>query len=238
MVKKIITEEELIEALYKNLKQSYPDCKKIIKEEVENIKNNKLSSNIIRMWIKKDVEKYLELKRNLDSSQSLMMKQINEILSNLSPKKVLDIGIGDGIRSNRYLEKSEITGLDTKKVELDKRINFFNCNICDFIFKEKYDLIIASAVLHFLEKEKAIEIIKKIKDNTSVDGYNFLVLMSGFEPHNEKYFYPSKEFISDLYRDWSIKRIYEMETQKHKHPNTKEHFHKLIVLLAKNEVKK
>ena len=61
MAKKIPTEEEFIEILYKSLKQSYPNCKDSIKKEFENIKNNKPSQNIIRMWIEEDVEKYLEL---------------------------------------------------------------------------------------------------------------------------------------------------------------------------------
>lgn len=61
MAKKIPTEEEFIEILYKSLKQSYPDCKESIKEEFNNIKNNKPSQNIIRMWIEENVKKYLTL---------------------------------------------------------------------------------------------------------------------------------------------------------------------------------
>lgn len=68
MTKKIPSEEEFIELLYKGLKQSYPDCKESIKEEFENIKNNKPSQNIIRMWIEEDVEKYLKLIGGRNSS--------------------------------------------------------------------------------------------------------------------------------------------------------------------------
>jgi len=68
MAKKIPTEQEFIEILYKGLRQSYPDCKESIKEEFENIKNNKPSQNIIRMWIEEDVEKYLELIGGRNSS--------------------------------------------------------------------------------------------------------------------------------------------------------------------------
>ncbi len=55
------SEQEFIELLYKSLKDSYPDCKETIKEEFENIKYNKPSKNIIRMWIEDDVKKYLKL---------------------------------------------------------------------------------------------------------------------------------------------------------------------------------
>ena|SRR3972149_1556859 len=63
MIKKIITftEEKFIEALYKLLKQNYPNCRESIKEEFENIKNNKPSQNIIRRLIEEDVKKYLKL---------------------------------------------------------------------------------------------------------------------------------------------------------------------------------
>jgi len=61
MTRKMPTETEFIELLYKGLKQSYPNCKESIKEEFENIKNNQSSQNIIRMWIEEDVEKYLKI---------------------------------------------------------------------------------------------------------------------------------------------------------------------------------
>jgi len=42
--------------------KEYVDWDKKRIKSAENIKNNKPSQNIIRMWIEEDVEKYLKLK--------------------------------------------------------------------------------------------------------------------------------------------------------------------------------
>jgi len=65
------TEEEFIEILYKGLKQSYPDCKESIKEEFNNIKNSKSSQNIIKMWIEKDVQKYLSKLKEVKKDENI-----------------------------------------------------------------------------------------------------------------------------------------------------------------------
>jgi len=58
----MVSKEELIEALYKSLKDSYPDCKETIKENIELFEKGEEPQNIIWMWIKEDVEKWLRSK--------------------------------------------------------------------------------------------------------------------------------------------------------------------------------
>jgi len=59
----VITKEQLIETLYKTLKDNYPDCKDIIKEDIELFEKGIVPKpDIIWMWIEEDVKKWSKLK--------------------------------------------------------------------------------------------------------------------------------------------------------------------------------
>ena len=58
------------------------------------------------------------------------------------PKRVLDIGIGKGRCSKRFLKRgSEVFGIDIKKKSNLEGIHFIKSNIKHFKFEEEYDLI-------------------------------------------------------------------------------------------------
>lgn len=54
-----MNKEELIDKLYETLKDSYPDCKDTIRENIEMFEKKKEPKNIIWMWMKED---YFKLK--------------------------------------------------------------------------------------------------------------------------------------------------------------------------------
>jgi SAM-dependent methyltransferase len=169
------------------------------------------------------------------------MKQLNFFLGgcldNLDPKNILDLGIGKGRRSIKFLEKgSQITGVDKKKQTLPQNINFILSDIRDFKFPESYDLIISSMVLHFFKKEEAIELINSMKQNTASGGHNFILNMTpedSFAKQSPKKFYVSEDELKKLYSGWEIIECYSFETPIEEHGGLPPHKHFLTGILAK-----
>lgn len=166
-------------------------------------------------------------------------KIINECLNNLSPKKVLDLGIGKGRCSKRFLQKgSAVTGVDLVNPNISG-IDFFQSDIRDFDFNQKYDLIIASFVLHFLKLDVSKNIIKKMKEATGSEGYNFILTMNKkdelFKTRKED-FYLDKEELEKLYSGWEIVRSGDFETDVEEHDGLKPHKHNISFILAKKTI--
>ena len=158
---------------------------------------------------------------------------VHEYLKNLKPKSVLDLGCGKGKKSLRFAEKEiVVTGVDKKDIKINQRnFKFIHEDIRDFKFKEKYDLIIASLVLHFFRKEKAIEIIRKMQKNTNLKGFNFLICMSDkddLSKENPEKFYPTLKELKELYKDWEIIKSSQDFTGYEEHSILKSHRHNLI----------
>jgi len=109
-------------------------------------------------------------------------------LDNLRVDSVLDLGCGKGKKSLRFsLRGVPVVGIDKKPfLTKQKNFNFVQADIKDFEFKEKYDLIIASLILNFFKKEKAVEIIKRMKEHTNKNGYNFLICLSREDGFSKK----------------------------------------------------
>jgi len=150
----------------------------------------------------------------------------------LNPTSVLDIGCGQCKFSNLFIKKGiTVVGIDKEKtVESKDNFTFIQGDIRDFEFKEKYDLIVATGILHFLEKEEVYGLIEKIKTNTMIGGFNFLVCMSNLEPYNDnKHFYPEKEELNKFYSGW---KIVENELCLSKKHGEESHQHKVIIFLA------
>ncbi len=164
---------------------------------------------------------------------------INTCLRNLSPKTVLDLGIGKGRCSKRFLKKgASVRGIDLFKKDLPKKIEFIKSNIKDFNFKENYDLIIASLVLHFLKEKKSFNVIKKMKSSTNKGGHIFIIAMtpedSLFKSNQDK-FYIFEHGLKELFSDWKIIQIGTYKTPLEKHGNFPVHYHNLCFILAKKQ---
>ncbi len=142
---------------------------------------------------------------------------VNTILSLKKCGKVLDIGIGDNGTSLKLAELGfEVTCIDisakcikaikekTKKENI--KINAICCDIENFKWKEKYDIILALGVLHFLNKGKIKEFINKIKNYTKKQGLNIIEVFlkgSACEEDSNGYYF-SKNEILQIYKEWKI----------------------------------
>ena len=162
---------------------------------------------------------------------------VHNYLKDLNPKSVLDLGCGEGKKSIRFLKKgAKVTGVDKKEIKINNiNFNFIKEDIKNFKIEEDYDLIIASLILHLFRKEKAIEIIIKIKEKTYKNGFNFLICMSNkddYSKSNMDNFYPNLEELERLYSDWDIIKRDQINTDLKNHGDL-EHSHNLLFLLAK-----
>jgi len=158
---------------------------------------------------------------------------IVDSLQRLNPASVLDLGCGKCTFSKKFIDKGiKVVGVDKKPVvKSNKNFTFIQEDIMDFKFELKYDLIITTGILHFLKKEEAYQLIKKMQENTLSGGFHFLICMSSEENPNDKiHFYPNKEVLSKFYSGWKIIHNTLCLSKKHGIPP---HHHKMILLLAK-----
>ncbi len=157
---------------------------------------------------------------------------IVECMRLLNPKSVLDLGCGKCKFSKLFIDRGiSVTGVDKENtIEPKDNLIFIQKDIRDFKFEKKYDLVVGTGILHFLKREEAHQMIKKIKENTSSEGFNFFICMSNEEKYNDKiHFYPNKEELNKLYSDWRIIKNELCLSKKH---GEEMHQHKIIIFLA------
>ena len=158
---------------------------------------------------------------------------IVDSMKRLNPTSVLDLGCGSCKFSQKFIDKGiAVTGVDKNTSnKLNNNFTFIQQDILNFKFQLKYDLIIGTGILHFLERKSAYKLIKKMQDNTLSKGFHFLICMSNEERPDEKvYFYPNKEELNKLYFGWEI--IHNALSLSKKHGETMNQ-HKVIIFLAK-----
>ncbi len=176
-------------------------------------------------------------------------KEVEDIVS-LLPKgaKILDVGCGDG-RHSLYLatlgfqvdafdiSESAINKIDYLKEQNNLNINTYVCDVLEFEFKYKYDLIIVHGVLQFIEREKQPKIIELLKNWTEVNGYHIIALFTDEEPVPEDLedvmvgVFKNGE-IKDYYSEWEI-RMFESYKFNDEHENGIKHCHALNKVVAK-----
>lgn len=174
----------------------------------------------------------------------ISIKQLtSEYLDDLyNINSVLDLGCGEGKKSLRFSRKDiKVIGVDKKPLQIEQEnFKFVQEDIKDFEFKENYDLIITSMVLHFLNKKKAIEIINKIQKNTKEQRYNFIIVMSNEDDCSKEKpdnFYPTIKELKELYpsKEWEIVKSIQDFTDWEEHGDIAPHRHNLIVMLIKKK---
>lgn len=160
------------------------------------------------------------------------------------PGKVLDLGVGEGRNAICFAKRGfSVTGVDFSEKAIRKlrslsekenlKIKAILDNVSRFNFQEKYDIILAFSLLHFLKKREIKRIIKKIKKHTEVSGFN---LISVFTEDNPKKNFPylfKRNQLKKFYKDWQIVHYKEFFTNPQKHGKGPVHRHAVARVIAK-----
>ena len=153
---------------------------------------------------------------------------------------VIDLGCGKSKKSSYFFKQGiKVIGVDKKPSQIkNPNFKFVHKNIKDFEFNKKYDLIMANFILHFFKKQEAINIIKKIQENTNHKGYNFLICMSNQDEcmkEHEDNFYPTINELKSFYPEnkWKIIKSIQDFTDYEEHGNMLKHRHNIIIILFK-----
>ncbi len=151
----------------------------------------------------------------------------------------LDIGSGQG-RDSVYIAEggNVVDSVDSSEVACAQLsdtakqkgldIHVYNCDINDFkIKKNKYNLISAINIFHFLDKKSALEIINQIKNAISVGGIVVISLLLDnrkFE-HNE---------MLKIFNDFEVLHCVELDIDDKGHSGQNEpHKHTVSRIIAK-----
>lgn len=170
-------------------------------------------------------------------------KEFLMILLDKDIKKILDLGCGKGLMSKFFDKKgAKAIGIDLKKISEDsENFKFIEGDIRKEDFRKENDLIIASLILHVFNKKDVLELISRMKDATSKEGYNFLICMSNEDElakgRSEK-FYPDIKELIKIYGDWILVKKIKDITEVENHDDMGPHQHNLIFLLFKKGVEK
>ncbi|XOB40627.1 MAG: methyltransferase domain-containing protein [Candidatus Nealsonbacteria bacterium] len=172
-------------------------------------------------------------------------KIVEEFLKNKKgPGKVLDLGVGEGRNAICFAKRGfNVTGVDFSEKAIRKlrslnekenlKIKAILSNVNRFNFQEKYDIVLALSLLHFLKEREVKRIIKKIKKHTEVSGFN---LISVFTEDNPKKNFPylfKKNQLKKFYKNWQIIHYKEFFTSPQKHGKGPVHRHAIALVIAK-----
>lgn len=191
-------------------------------------------------------EEYLNLRKSTFGNPS---KEVRDIVPFLNKNaKILDVGCGDG-RHTLYLaslgfhvDAFDISENGIKKIEHLKEVNNFDintsvCDVLDFDFKDRYDLIIIHGVLQFIEREKQPKIIELLKKWTNNNGYHIIALFTDGEPVPDDLkdvmvgVFKEGE-IKDYYNDWNIV-MFESTKFHDEHDNGIKHYHAMNKIIVR-----
>ncbi|MGL6028517.1 MAG: SAM-dependent methyltransferase TehB [Legionella sp.] len=180
-------------------------------------------------------QRYFNKKYNLNSVHSDLIYVYQTYLHHLKKASVLDVGCGSG-RNLLYLAKMGhcVKGLDCNQAALDiiqdiaqkESLPAAVAQLHDLneplnLDAERFDLVISTVSLQFLNPARIPALISEIQELTNVQGYHFLVfpIQSELYPLPELFTYlPQKEELYHRYQDngWSILEYKESVGHLHK----------------------
>lgn len=155
------------------------------------------------------------------------LETVANIKKYLSQGAVLDVG-GAGGRNALYLAEQgfEVTVYDLSEIGLEKvvqnaEVRYLSLqtiagDIAIDGFTGVYNAIIFSAILHHVDTDDAIKVLKEAQEHTHIGGLNIIATFGNKgglseRNRNKKRFYPSVELVASLYTDWDIKELYSEE---------------------------
>ena len=119
---------------------------------------------------------------------------ILEFYINFKPNSIiLDVGCGEGRNSIFLTEQGhKVDAFDLSEAGIEKakaiavekglNVNFFVCDIADFIFDKEFDVIISHGVLHLPEKNVRDNLIYEAQKHTILGGYNVISVFTNRLP--------------------------------------------------------
>ena len=149
------------------------------------------------------------------------MPIVKEALKYVPRGKALDLGVGSGRNSLFLLQKSfQVTGVDVSQEGIDiirkqakgnPHLNLVVSDVTKFKTDDKYDLVIAIGLLHFLNTNQIHELISNMKSWTKEGGFNVIAarMTQNFRGDLPHVFQPNE--LKKLYskKPWSIKKYKE-----------------------------
>ena len=142
--------------------------------------------------------------------------------------KALELGVGNG-RNTLYLlaNSFKITGVDMSeegikilkdRAGVNPSLKLVVSNVLEFETTEKFNLVLAIGLLHFLEKEKINILIKKMKKWTTPGGCNVIVTRMVQNPNQNLPHIFSPNELKIYYEDsnWQIEEYGEIEQGERK----------------------
>lgn len=179
--------------------------------------------------------------------------EISELINQLPANaKILDLGCGDG-RNTIFLAENgfNVNAIDISpagigklsKIAEQKNLSI-DAEIMDmrnFVFKETYDLVIATYSFYLIEREHWMRLIRDMKANTRQNGYNAVSTFTEKIPAPDDL----KEFaigmfeegeLFNLYKDWEL--VFQNSfIDKDEHPGGIKHQHAVNKIVARKDSK-
>ncbi len=180
----------------------------------------------------------------MDIDYSKVDKCIKAILKYKKSGEVLDIGVGNG-RNALFLSSKgfKVIGIDSDKEMVRKfkqnadklglKVIGKQADIEKYNIGKKFEIIISTNVLHFLDKRDIKRVIGNIKQHTKKDGINALIVFTEENPDKNYPYLFKKGELKKYYSDWDIKGYKELITPLETHQGKmKPHRHGIAILLA------
>lgn len=192
--------------------------------------------------------KYIEKKLYWGNKPHELVVQIKKYLPQGS--SVLDLGCGEGQNAS-YLAKNgfRVTAVDVsqpgiEKVEATAKLNNLQiktevADAVNYIKKSDiFDAIVCMNILQFIPVGKIRRVIKRLKDKTSIGGYNVIASFVASDSEQKqkaissgRYFFDEEELRS-FYSDWDIIK-YDEKWSKWETHNEPKHRHYVVRLIAR-----
>ena len=174
---------------------------------------------------------------------------IADFYQNLKPNSnILDVGCGEG-RNSIFLSEHghKVDAFDISEAGIEKakriaagkklKINFFICDLGEFVFDKDYDAILSHGVLHLPEKPVRDKFIAEAQKHTKSGGYNIIGIFTNRLPAtpDNAPFTKSLFDVGELptrYAGWII-LSHDESTFKDSHPGGVSHEHAYECIIAR-----
>lgn len=165
---------------------------------------------------------------------------------------ILEAGCGEG-QNVLYLAKQGFHNIDAFDIseagiaklkrlcEINRAdINAFVCDLAEYVFEKKYDLIMSFATLCFVDKDKWKKFIFDAKDNTNVGGIHIMHIFTDEVPASDDI----APFAAGLAHDGELKELYDdweiLSFQSYifedEHPGVPKHLHSVNKIVARRNI--